>query len=467
MNKTKIVVTIGPKSKNKEIIKDLILNGADVFRLNLNYADSSFCKEIVEKIKELNKELGKYTSIMFDISGPSVKVGKIESSHAFLKKDSIVNIYVDNIIGDSNKFSVNYNGFINDLNVGSLIKIANGLVEVKVIDKEIDYLICKVIKEGVIGDNDLVNVPTTRLNVNFLSKKDKEDIKLANELNIDYISLSFVSTIEDVLQINDLLIELENDHIGIISKIENEQAIDNIDDILSVSDGIMVARGELGVEIPLEKIPGIQKRIIKKCHDKGKISIVATEMISSMENSLTPTRAEVSDIANAVIDSCDAVMLSSETTIGKYPVETLEMMERIIHEAEISIDYDILDNKLGEDITSIIAQSVYYGANRVRAKAIITPTNTGYTAKKISMLRPYSNIIALSPNIDVIKSLGLYYGIIPILVKDFDSLDKMIKESKELAIKLLNLKENDKIIITGGYPFKEVKHTNFIKIEEL
>lgn len=471
MNKTKTVVTIGPASKDKDIIKQLIISGADVIRINLSHADHEFCREVIKKIEEVNKELGKYTSIMLDTNGPAVRIGKIHTSHAFLKSNDLVRVYMKDLVGDSTKFSVNYNNLINDLSIGSIIKISDGNVELEVEDKDDDCLICRVLKEGIISSNDSLNVPSTRLNIPFLSKKDKEDIKFAHEMNIDYIALSFVSTIEDVLEINDLLIELGNDHIAIISKIENEQALENIDDILSVSDGLMVARGDLGVEIPLERIPGIQKLIISKCQLSGKISIVATEMLTSMENSLTPTRAEVSDIANAVLDGCDAVMLSNETTIGKYPVETLSMMEKVIHEAELGIDYlglmDKASRSENKDITGILAHSVIDGSNRLKASAIITPTNSGHTAKKMSRFRPPCPIIAVSPNIATVKNLNLYYGVEPVLVREFDSLDRMIKESRAVAIDLLKLVEKDKIIITGGYPFKDVKHTNFMKIEEL
>lgn len=471
MNKTKTIVSIGPASKDIEIIRKLINNGADVIRLNLSHADHEFCKEIVDKVNIVNKELGKFTSIMFDINGPSVRIGKISSSHAFLQKNDLVRVYMKDLVGDSTKFSVNYNNLINDLSLGSIIKISNGNVEIEVEDKDDECLICRVLKEGIISSHDSLNVPSTRLNIPFLNKKDKEDIRFACEMNIDYLAISFVSTIEDVLEINDLLIELENDHIAIISKIENEQALDNLDDILSVSEGIMIARGDLGVEIPIERIPGIQKMVISKCHLEGKISIVAAEMLTSMENTLTPTRAEISDIANAVLDGCDAVMLSDETTIGKYPVETLSVMERVICESEYGIDYlgmmDKASRTENNDITGILAHSVIDGSNRIKASAIITPTNTGYTAKKMSRFRPPCPIIAVSPNIDTVKSLNLYYGVEPVLVKEFDSLDRMIKESRAIAIDLLKLVEKDKIIITGGYPFKDSKHTNFMKIEEL
>ena len=471
LNKTKTIVTIGPSSKDIEVIKQLIQNGTDVFRLDLSNSDRLFCNEIIDKIDEANEKLGTNVSILFDILGPTISVGELLTSHVFLKKDDTVRIYMDKIVGDSTKFSVSYPNLINDVRIGSIIKLSFGIIELEVIDKEDDYILCNVNKEGVLTENTYINVPSTKLNMPFLSEKDKDDIKYASSKNIDFIALSFVSTLEDVLEVNDLLIELENDHIGIISKIENEQSLDNLNEIINASDGILIDRGDLGIEIPLERVPGIQKMVINKCNMLGKISIVATEMISSMENSLMPTRAEVSDIANAVLQGCDAVMLTDETTIGKYPIETLKMMEKIIRESEMGVDYLELMDKASrnenKDITGIIAHSVIDGANRINADAIITPTNSGYTAKKISRFRPPCPILAVSPNKDVVKNLNLYYGVIPRIIKNFDSLDKMIKESKNISIEVFNLKEKDKIIITGGYPFKEVKNTNFMKIEEL
>lgn len=471
MNKTKTIVTIGPASKDKETIKKLILNGADILRLNLTYADHEFCEEIIKKVNECNKELNKFTSIMLDTKGPTIKAGRFVDDHAYLTKGDKVRIYANEVVGDNTKFSVSYEDLINDVRTGTIIKLSNGNIELQVLEKLDDAIICEVIKEGIVSSYSRINIPGIKINMPFLSDEDKEDINFACKMNVDYLALSFVSTIEDVLEVNDLLIELENDHIGIISKIENDSAVVNLDEIINVSEGILVDRGTLGVEVPLERVPGIQKNIISKCHMQGKVSVVATEMISSMENSLTPTRAEVSDIANAVLDGCDAVILSNETTIGKYPIETLEMMEKVIKAAEADLDYmnlmDIAVRTEKQDITGILSHSVIDSAYRLRAQAIIAPTVSGYTARKMSRFRPSCNILAVSPNIDTVKSLNIYYGVTPCLIKELDSIDKIIKESKKIAINILELKEKDKIIITGGYPFKEVKHTNFMKIEEL
>ena len=377
---------------------------------------------------------------------------------------------MDEILGDSTKFSISYPNLINEIKVNSLIKINDGLIELKIIDKEINYLLCEVIIGGFIEDGKGVNVPV-HLNIPFLRQKDIEDIELANELNVDYLALSHVRSYEDVLSVNDMLINLGNDHMAIISKIENEHALEELDEIIRNSEGIMVARGDLGVELPMERIPRIQKMIINKCHIEGKISIVATELLSSMENIVRPTRAEVADIANAVLEGTDAVMLSGETTIGNYPVETMDVMSKIIESTEQDQNYyEFLDTSMRsekQDITGSVAYSAVECAIRLKCKAIVTPTISGYTARKISRFRPSCPIIAITPDINVVKNLSLYYGIYPVLEHDVNSFDKIMKISKEKAKNILKLEEKDKIIITGGYPFKEVKHTNFMKIEEV
>lgn len=470
MKKTKVIATIGPASKDIEILKNLMLSGMDVARINLRYADKEFCEDIVNKIKNLNKELKTNTAILFDLEGPDITVGHFSGGSAYLNKGDKIRVYMDEVLGDSTKFSISYPNLINEIKVNNVLKINDGLIELKIIDKEINYLLCEVISGGFIEDGKGVNVGI-HLNIPFLRTKDIEDIKLANELNIDYLALSKVSSYEDVLSVNDMLINLGNDHIAIISKIENEHALDEVDEIIKNSEGIIVARGDLGVELPMERLPKIQKMIINKCHIAGKISVVATELLSSMENVSRPTRAEVADIANAVLEGTDAVMLSGETTIGNYPVQSLEIMSKIIEETEVDQNYyEFLDTTMRtekQDITGSVAYSAVECAIRLKCKAIVTPTISGYTARKISRFRPNCPIVAITPDINVVKNLKLYYGIYPVLESDINSFDKIMKISKEKTKNILKLEEKDKIIITGGYPFKEVKHTNFMKIEEV
>lgn len=471
MNKTKIIASVGPVSSEKSVLKKMIENGIDVVRINLKHSSYNECKDIIKKIKELNEELETSVAVMLDTRGPEVRIGKFVGGHAYLKKDSKIRIYMDELMGDSTKFCVNYPGLIDDVKYDTILKLADGMIELKVLDKGDNYLLCQVLNDGLIGDNKGLNIPDIHLSIPFLSEKDKEDIKFACKNDVDFLALSFVECSENVLEVNDLLIGYGNDHIGVISKVENSRALEDLDEIVRVSDGVMVARGDLGVELPLEKVPGIQKTIINKCHSAGKVSIVATEMLSSMENVVRPTRAEVSDVANAVLDGADAVMLSGETTIGKYPIETLQTMERIIKAAEEDIDYlELLrkaSNTESEDVTGILAYNVVETANRLKSKAIITPTISGYTARKISRFRPMCPIIASTPNFDTAKSLMLHFGVCPIIVGELKTFDKIIDHARKVTTELIDINKGDKIVITGGYPFKNVRHTNFMEIEEL
>lgn len=471
MNKTKIIATIGPASSDEATLKSLITDGMDVIRLNLTHASYDFCTNVIDKIHKLNEELKAHVSIMLDTEGPNVRVGKFVGGKAFLAKGDYIRIYMEELVGDSTKFSVNYKGLLNDVKYNSILKLDDGMIELQVVEKGTNYLLCEVLKEGVLEDNKGLNAPGVKLSMPFLSNKDRNDILYANQMKVDYLALSFVSSAEDVLNVNDILIDLNNDHIGIIAKIENERAVEEIDEIIKVSEGIMIARGDLGVEVPMERVPGIQKSIISKCHNMGKVSIVATELLATMETNTRPTRAEVSDVANAVLDGADAVMLSGETTVGKFPIETLSIMEKIIESAEEDINYlELLDKAMRtekQDITGMIAYSVAECADRLKCKAIIAPTISGYTARKMSRFRPSCPIIAVSPDMNTVKSLNLHFGVTPIFIEDLSSFDKIISRSKEITKSLMDTTEGDKIIVTGGYPFKEVKHTNFMKIEEL
>lgn len=471
MNKTKIIATVGPSSESVEVLEKLILEGMDIVRINMTHADYDFCRDVKAKIDDLNKKLKTNVTLLIDTKGPELRVGKFIDGKATLTKDSHVLIYAEDIMGDNTKFNVNCLNVVTDLKFGDIISLYEGRINLQVVDKEEDYIVCKVLNDGVIEDNKSVSVKGVKLNMPFLSDEDKRDIKFAHEIGVDFLALSFVSSDEDILEVDDLLIELGNDHMSVIAKVETENAVNNLDAIIEVSDGVMVARGDLGVEIPMERIPGVQKNIINKCHMAGKYSIVATELLSSMENSVIPTRAEVSDIANAVMDGADSVMLSGETTTGKYPIETVQVLERIIKEAESEINYiEVTNNTMRNettDVTSLISYSVAECASRLRCKAVITPTNSGDTAKKMSKFRPSCPIIAVSPNIDTVKNLTIYFGVHPVLIDELNSFDKISEIAKKVAVSELNLEEQDKIVITGGYPFKDIKHTNFMKIDEI
>lgn len=471
MNKTKVIATVSKVTATYEVLENLINNGVSVIRINMRYSDLEFCCEVVQKIGEINTKLNKHTAIMVDLKGPVIQIERVANEKAWLKAKDKIRIFTDNVLGDSTKFSVDYKNIVKDASIGMIIKIGTGEVILKILEKGINYLICEVIKPGYISSGKIVNVVGLKQNRPFISIKDLETIKMANKLDIDYLVVSFVNSSEDVLEVNDLLINLGNDHLQIISKIENQSAYDDIDNIIKISDGIIIARDNLGTNVPIEKIPGIQKKIIDKCHKAGVVSVVTTDLLLNKEEEQTPTRAEVSDIANAILDGCDAVLLSGGVNALNGQLETIKTMNKVIMAAEGDANYNALMETAiksqKKDITGAIAYNVSGCANLLNCKAIFAPTITGYTAKKISRFRPVCPIIALSPNADTVKSLALNFGIHSFLVDELNSLDAIIEKCKIMSRDVIGLQPNDIIIITGGSPFREVKHTNFMKIEEL
>lgn len=467
MNKTKVIVKIGENNNTTEVLKELILSGIDAFCLDQNIVSKDFCIDVIDKINSLNKELKTNVAIMLEAINIKVHLNKLVGGKAELKTNDKIRIYMNNIIGDETKLSVDYPELINDIKYDSIIKLSNGFVQLQVLDKGEDFLLCKVIKGGPVYTNGDVIVPGIILKNKSLLKTAKDSILFASKYNLDYVIIDYVTNVDEILDINDLLIDIENNHIGIISKIENEFALNEIDDIINISDGIIVSREDLGVEIPIERIPGIQKSLINKCHFAGKISIVSTEVITDKEL----TKAEVSDIANAVLDGTDAVMVSDKKVMIDYPVKLLEETMKVILSAEENIDHiGFLDRTIrseSQDITGNVACSVAEIANRLKCKAIVAPTISGYTARKMSRFRPKSVVIAISTNPETVRSLSIYFGVYPILIESLKSLDDIVEQSKKIVKENMDVELGDKIIITGGYPFKKVKHTNLMEIEEL
>ncbi len=470
MNKTKIVATVGPMSSTKEMIKKMMLAGTDVFRINLSHSSYKDAEKICSHIKSLNRELSTNVGILIDTKGPEVRIGEIVGD-VVIEKDDIINITNKPSNGEFGNIQVNYNNLYKDVNVGDRILINDGLIELKVISILEEDIKCITINGGKLKSYKGLNVPDSMLSIDFLSDDNIEDIEFASRVHADFVALSFVRNANDVLDVNDMLIGLKNEHLQIISKIESKSSIEDIENIIKVSDGIMVARGDLGIEIPLESVPSVQKKIIKQSYSKGKICIVATEMLSSMESTSRPTRAEVSDVANAVLDGADAVMLSGETAVGSYAIETIETMNRIIESTECSMDYDevLIKHTTNEqkDVTTVISHSVVDSANMLKARAIVASTLSGYTAKKISAHRPCCPIIATTPRKDTATSLSLNWGVIPVVVNKFSNTDEIVYSAVQVTKKLIDLNKEDKIIITGGFPLKQNKYTNFLKIEEI
>ncbi len=470
MNKTKIIATIGPATYKKEVLMELINSGVDVVRLNMSYSDYHFCREVIGNIQEINREIQANTAIMLDLEGPCIRVGEFQGGHGEFQTGEKIRIYMKPIICNSYQFSVNYPKLIDDLKFRSVIKLMDGKVVLEVVEKGMDYVVCEVLKGGIVDSLSKVYLPGVKLNRKFLTKQDREDILFANKMDVDFIGVSNVSDAEDILEINDLLIELKNDHIGLIAKIQNDRAVKNLDRIIDVADGILLARSDLAVEIPLEEVPNVKNQIIRKCNDMGKVSIITAELDSFLTKEVIPSRSEVSDLANAVSDSVDAILLTGETTVGVHPVAAVKELERIVKVAEHTIDYEyFFDRALkikSQSIAGTIATSVALGAIELNCKAIIVATNTGYTARQTSKLRPPCMIIAAAPNERVARGLSLYFGVLPISIGELD-FDTISSKAISVAKESLNLEKGDKVIVTGGYPFKKVKHTNFMKIDEI
>ncbi len=471
MNKTKIVATIGPSSSDYNILKQMALAGVSVFRLNMAYASLEFAREVILDVRRISLEINKEIGIMLDTRGPELRIGGLEKPIIHLEKDKLIRIIDQSIIGNSEMISVNEKEIVEHTSVGNSIYLNNANVKLVVINKDENTLVCRVVNEGDIISESTINIPDIKFNINFLSNYDREVINFAVQLQVDYLALSHVREEMDVLDVNDLLISLNDNDIQIISKIENKDSLEEIDKILNVSDGIIISRGDLGIEISLEQIPRLQKALAKKIKEKGKICIISTEMLSTMKNSIKPTRAEVSDVANAVLDNVDALMLGEETAIGNFPLETVKVMKSSIEETEKDINYkEILTNIIKNkdiDISKAISYSACEAACAIKASAIVCTTLSGTTAKDISNYKPSCPLIAISPNAKVVRGLSINYGIIPMTVAQADTTDELVDISKKACDRALELHNSDKIVIVGTFPLHNVKYTNFLKIEEI
>lgn len=467
MKKTKIICSIGPASTSYDVMREMVLSGMNVARINFSHATLEERKAVEEVVAKVNKDLGTNVAIIYDTKGPDFRTGVMAEGGIKLEEGNIIRIVKKDVLGTEESFTVNYKNVLKDINIGDKVLLEDGLMKLVVIDKEDDDLVCRILAGGLLKSKKGINVPGVDLHIEFLSKEDVSDIVYACEKKGDFLALSFVNSKENILAVREILKE-HNSDMKIISKIESGIALQNLDEIIEYSDGIMVARGDLGVEIPCEEIPIVQKEIIKKCREQGKTCIVATEMLASMYTSARPTRAEVTDIANAVLDGCDAVMLSGETTVGKYPIDAVRYMARICENTEEHIDYDMDRREAHCDITGAIAHSAVEVSNSLKAKLIIAATMSGYTARKISNLKPRCLVLATCPNDRVAKSLALDWGVYTKITKVYESTDEVVEDAILKAKEFANLQSKDIIIITGGLPNNtENKQTNLMKIEEI
>ena len=469
MKKTKIICSIGPSSCHPDVMEKMVQAGMNVARINFSHATKEEKEGVVASVKEVRKRTGTNIGILYDTKGPEFRNGMLENDEITLVEGKIIRVVKENVLGNEERFSVNHPQAIDSLNIGNVILLENGLMKIEVISKEEDGVTCKIINGGVLGNKKSLSAPGVHLDIPFIGDVDREDIIYACEHDGDFLALSFVSTKEDVFAAREILKQHNREDLKIISKIESTTGIDNIDSIIEVSDGIMVARGDLGVEAKMEDLPILQKMIIKKCREQGKIAVVATEMLESMKKSARPTRAEVSDVANAVLDGTDAVMLSGETTMGKFPVETVSYMANICENTENHANFKgLFDYKKRIGLTQTISTCVVESAEMLNSKLIVAATVSGFTARKISNLKPNCPILAACPDDNVSRSLALNWGVYATHVPVLGTTDEVIAASIEKAKSFMKLETGDTVIVTGGFPNTGTqKTTNLMKIEEI
>ena len=472
MQKTKMIFTIGPASDNETILTEFIKIGMNVARLNFSHGTHETHKNKIELIKKIRTTLNTPTAIMLDIKGPKIRTHNFINDGIQLKAgQNFTFICGKEILGDDNSCSITYEQLYQDVNIGGTILVDDGLLSFEILNIKDNNIICKVLNDGIIKNHKGVNVPNVSINLPSVTEKDKEDLIFGCKMGVDFVAASFVRKASDVLEIRSLLNSHSGENIQIIAKIESQEGVNNIDSILEVADGIMVARGDMGVEIPIEKVPIIQKNIIKKCNAAGKIVITATQMLDSMIRNSLPTRAEACDICNAIFDGTDAIMLSGESASGLYPIEAAKTMSKIAKETECHLDYNYLNQRLKEPAMYDFAEAISYStcrtSNVLHAKAIVAATNSGSTAKLVSKYKPKCPIIAITPNAEVMRGLSLNFGVFPVLCQEFSTTDDILTEAKTI-VKNLNIgHEGDDIIVAAGMPTNHTGGTNMLKIEKI
>ena len=455
MRKTKIVCTIGPATESKETLKELIKAGMNVARINFSHGGFEEQVEKVNNLKAAREELGVPVALMLDTKGPEIRTGKLQEGKVTLEAGNQITLVTEDILGDASKTSVSYHNLYKEVNKGTVILIDDGSIETVVNHVEGTSIVCDITHGGILGSRKSINVPGLKLNLPSLTPKDIQDIKDGILAGFDYIAASFVRRAQDVLDIRKILKENGGDDIRIISKIENREGIENFDEILEASDGIMVARGDLSVEIPMEEVPILQKQFIKKCYHAGKPVITATQMLESMMNSPRPTRAEVSDVANAIFDVTGAIMLSGETAMGNYPIECVQTMDKIATSIEASIKYwkrfrnrecDFKDRNYEFKIN----HSVCSTAMNMEAKAIFAFTRAGDTPRMISGFSPYCPIYAVTQDERTYRQLSLSWGVYPILITEEETVNQLLAKGIKQVKAKGDLQEGDTIVIAGG-----------------
>lgn len=470
MKNTKIICTIGPTSQTPEILREMMLAGMNVARLNFSHGSFADQEMKLRMIREVAQELQLPIATLLDTKGPEIRVRDFAGGKVELKEGQLFTLTTEMVEGTSEKVSISYENLPKDVEKGMRILIDDGLIEMKVENITENDIVCRVINGGTVSNKKGVNVPGAQLSMPFISDVDLEDIEFGIKNNFDFIAASFVRCKEDVLAVREIL-NRHHSKTKIIAKIENTQGIENLDEIISVSDGIMVARGDMGVEIPMEEVPVIQKKMIKKAVAAGKHVITATQMLESMTKNPRPTRAETTDVANAIYDGTTAIMLSGETANGAYPVEAVKTMARIAERTEADIDYsgrftrDIFEN--GESITNAISHATCSTAMDLNAAAIITVTMSGFTAGMISRYKPSCPIIACAVEEQVCRQTNMLWGVRPLHIRKWDNAESLFKEAVDSAMQEGYIRKGDVVVLTAGVPLGISGRTNTIRVVEV
>ena len=474
MRKTKIICTIGPVSQSEEKLKELILAGMNVARFNFSHGGHEEHKGKYERAVKAAKDLGMPLATMLDTKGPEIRLRDFEGGKQYLESGNLFRLTTDEILGTAERASISYKNLKNDISVGTTILIDDGLIEMTVKAIEETDIVCEVINGGYVSNHKGINVPGVVLSMPYISEVDREDILFGVKMGYDYLAASFVRCREDVEAVRKLITD-NGGKMKIISKIENMQGIDNIDEILEVSDGIMVARGDMGVEVPMEEVPILQKELIQKTIRQGKIVITATQMLDSMMKNPRPTRAETTDVANAIYDGTTAIMLSGESAAGAYPIESVQTMSRIAERTEQEVGYEarfhainygceVLDNR--EDVTTAISHACCATAMDLKASAIITVTMSGFTANKISRYQPECMVIGCTVDESVYRQLSLLFGVMPLLIQKEDDTEKLFDAAINASLEAGLIHHGDRVVLTAGVPLGVAGNTNMIRVVE-
>jgi pyruvate kinase len=471
VSQTKIVATLGPATSSKEVLTKLIQEGVDVFRLNFSHSTQDEHLKSIQLIKDLNQELNTHVAILADLQGPKLRVGEIENNRIDLAEGDIITFVTEKCIGTKKQIYMSYREFPGDVNAGEFILIDDGKIKLEVVETNLkDTVKAKVIYGGPLSSKKGVNLPNTKVSLPCLTDEDILNASFALDNEVDWIALSFVRKASDIADLKEL-IKKKNGHAGVIAKIEKPEALDEIDQIIEITDGVMVARGDLGVEVSFDRVPLIQKQIVEKCIAKAKPVIIATQMMESMMTNFTPTRAEANDVANAVLDGADALMLSGETSVGRYPVQTIQSMQKIINFTETH--GNIFNKKYFPvpDSPTFLEDSICYNAvvlaQQTRAKAIIAITNSGYTAYRLASYRPEANIFAVTHNEKLLQKLSLIWGVRTFYVQSYEIINDVYIESIRI-LKMNQLVEKGDILVhIGSIPLNRKGSANIIKVTQV